>query len=145
MEVFSGIIPTWANSSKLTQRHKITREFLEAVFDADSPTVKNDCREDVIQFAEDLRERYKGTISSWDDVNPQEVRAALAIVNAQLSSEGIQDISPDVFRWRMLQTVRYLKRRPRPAIVDGSGSSSNVGPSLPPVSELLRRADADEF
>jgi len=53
-------------------------------------------------FAQNLHQRYKGVISSWDDVNPQEVRAALNLLNAQLGRQGIKEISHGIFRWRML-------------------------------------------
>ncbi|KAK0838491.1 hypothetical protein LTS02_017736, partial [Friedmanniomyces endolithicus] len=91
---------------------RLTQPILEAVFYPTDLMTESKSREDIKGFAKSLRERYKGTISSWDEVNPQEVRAALDLVNAQLSSEGIKEVSSDVFRWRMLQTVRYMKRRP---------------------------------
>ncbi|KAK6379585.1 hypothetical protein LTR81_027752 [Elasticomyces elasticus] len=92
----AGDIKTATGFEETQYFQKATRELLEAVFDSNSSTTISGPHKDIVRFAESLRQRYKGIISSWEDVNPQEVRAALSLANAQVSSEGIQEISPDV-------------------------------------------------
>ncbi|KAK1043794.1 hypothetical protein LTR74_018385 [Friedmanniomyces endolithicus] len=145
---------TGFNATEWKYFQKITRELLEAVFDLDCPN-DNDFRQGVEEFATGLRLRCKGIIASWDDVSPQEVRRALDLVNAELAREGIKGISHDVFRWRMLQTVRYLKRQLRrgtPTKAEEHKAASTDHPVLESErkvgssasAELLRQADIDE-
>ncbi|KAK5673750.1 hypothetical protein LTR17_027877, partial [Elasticomyces elasticus] len=83
---------------------EVTRELLKAVFYPNDHTTESE-HKNIANFAKALQDRFKGTISTCDDVNPQEVRAALDLTKAQLNSEGINVVSPDVFRWHMLKAA----------------------------------------
>ncbi|KAK3622809.1 hypothetical protein LTR22_024650 [Elasticomyces elasticus] len=95
---------------------KVTRELLQAVFYVSDRTTESE-HKDIASFANALRNRFKTTISTWEDVTPQEVRAALDPTNAQLNSEGINVVSPDVFRWHIAKKPQQQHRGSRPAQV----------------------------
>ena len=119
-------------------------------------------QEETTQLAEDMKQSHSGYISSWDEVTPSESASALELLNAQLQKENMQPISHDAFRWRMVQAVRYYKRKERgqastqsksgiikylspylhciaaagESEASGSGDKTNP-PRLPPIDEML--------
>lgn len=65
-------------------------------------------------LAEDIQRKHGGYICSWKDINPSESTAASQLVREQLRLENIpvlDEVFEAVFRWRMMEALRYQRRK----------------------------------
>ncbi|KAM3419626.1 hypothetical protein BST61_g2963 [Cercospora zeina] len=91
----------------------LTRDFLLHIFDDPEAgtTGDDEFAEQCQELAKELKDQDNELVATWDKVKPKESQKALEILNAQLVRQGMDEISDDVLRWRMLQAFRYEKKR----------------------------------
>jgi hypothetical protein len=95
---------------------KITKELLEAIVEEPPSTISDhqmEYQNEIASYAQDIRQTHNGPISSWSQMNPQETKKAMKLTNDELQREGVTPVTSDIFRWRMVQTVSFIKRKPK--------------------------------